>query len=78
MSDKLYGVEIRIGVRARNEEEAGMLATKMILTALDARFPILPIFAVEVHQDPGSKPDKSESPKAEDVFGRIMSSPDVQ
>jgi hypothetical protein len=76
---KVYGVTVRLGIMAASPDEAGYEAARLVASGIAGGMQILPLCSINVEP---TAPDKSEpepeSPKAEDVFGRIMSAPDVQ
>ena len=80
MSGKIQRVEIRMMIEADDQREAFFKVASMVTAAIEAGYGISPLFAVSISNDdePGTTVGTDETPKAEDVFGRIMSAPDVQ
>jgi hypothetical protein len=80
MSEKIYRCEVRFMIRADDKLDAAQKIAAVMAAGVDFAG-IAPLFAIAIDNDE-VKPDEPkaepESPKAEDVFGRIMSAPDVQ
>lgn len=80
MGDETFAVEVRFFLRAESKDAAGFEAVRVMISAIAAGVKIDPMFAVSVQSESEAtgKAPEGDSPKAEDVFGRIMSAPDVQ